>query len=116
MNEDGTIGSFPFWPALLLVLAFDLFLCVEIHSIARVTSRIETNLAGITKRSQLMESQMSASKTWQTMLEGIANDLLDLAKTDSDIRKVVDKYQIRRNQPVTPPESKDKDKDSKPAE
>lgn len=114
MSDDPQF-SVPFWPLLLLVLAFNLFLCVEIHSVRRVTDRIEQQHAAVTKRSQLMESQMAASRTWQTMLEGMANDLLDLAKSDSEVRKLVDKYQIRKNQPVAPADTKG-DKDSKPAE
>jgi len=115
MSGDDPQLSVPFWPVLLLVLAFSLFLCVEIYSVLRVTDRIEQQHAAVTKRAQLMESQMAASKTWQTMLEGMANDLLDLGKSDSEVRKLVEKYQIRKNQPVAPPESKG-DKDSKPAE
>ena len=115
MDGEENHGSCCFWPALLLVLAFNLFLIVEVYSIGRVTGRMNQQRDVVGKRIQQVESQMAAARTWQTMLEGMANDLLELSKTDSDVRKVVDKYQIRKNQPVAAPDAKD-DKDAKPAE
>jgi hypothetical protein len=112
MNGEENHGSCCFWPILLLVLAFNLFLCVEVHTITRVTGRMNQQREVVDNRIKQAESQMAAARTWQTMLEGIANDLLELSRTDGDIRKVVEKYQIRKNQPVPVPESKD----AKPAE
>lgn len=112
MNGEENHGSCCFWPAFLLILAFNLFLCVEALSIVRVTGRMDQQKAVVEKRIEQVESQMAAARTWQTMLEGIANDLLELSKTDAEVRKVVEKYQIRKNQPIAAPESKD----AKPAE
>jgi hypothetical protein len=110
MNGE-TQDGFPYLPVLLIVLAFDLFLATEAHAVWRVNNRFKQQDAIIAKRIEQVETQISASRTWQTMLEGIANDLLELGKTDGDVRKIVEKYQIRKNQPVTPPESnKEKDK------
>jgi len=114
MNGDATNG-FPFWPCLLVVLAFDFYLATEIHTVWRVTGRFQQQDAAVLKRVEQTQTQMAASRTWQTMLEGMANDLLDLSKTDAEIRKIVDKYQIRKNQPVAAPDAKD-DKAAKPAE
>ena len=113
MNGGDTSSGFPFWPFLLLVLAFDLYLGVEVHMVLRGTSRIKQQQTIVSNKIEQVQSQMPAARTWLTMLEGIANDLLDLSKTDADIRKLVEKYQIRKNKPLVSPESKDsKDKPS----
>jgi hypothetical protein len=112
MNEQETNNGFPFWPALFVILALNLFLVTQVHMIWRGTNRLKQQSEVVSKRIEQAEAQMAPARTWLTMLEGIANDLLELAKTDADVRAVVEKYQIRKNQPPAPPESKD----AKPSE
>ena len=107
-NSEST--GFPFWPGLLLILAFNLYLATEVHGLWRVKTRLSEQSEIVSKRIEQAQGQMAGARTWLTMLEGIANDLIELGKTDSDIRRIVDKYQIRRNQPVPLPSDKSKDK------
>lgn len=95
-----------FWPILLLILAFDCYLATQLQLAWRGTDRLKQQNAALATRIEQAEGQMKGLRTWPTVLEGVAKDLLEMAKTDSEVRKIVDKYQIRQNAPVAPaPES-----------
>jgi len=90
----------------MILLAFNCLLFSEVHFAWRALDRLERQKVAIEGRIEQTQAQVAAARTWMTILEGVCNDLLDLSKTDSDVRSVVDKYQIRRNQPIPLPEEK----------
>lgn|SRR3989344_4796161 len=112
-TPDPETQSFPFWPVLLVVLAFNLFLVSQIHTTWRGTTRIKEQREIFANRIRQAEGQLAAARTIMTTLQGLCNDLLDLSKTDSEIRRIVDKYEIRKNQPATPTNPPAEDSTSK---
>ena len=84
----------------LNVSAFNLFLASQIHNTWRGTTRLKEQQEIFANRIRQAEGQLAAARTIMTTLEGLCNDLLDLSKTDSEIRRIVDKYEIRKNQPA----------------
>ena len=111
-DYEGSV--FPFWPALFLLLAFDLLMASQIHDQWRISARLQQQNDVVAKRVQQAEIQMKGARTWQVILEGICKDMLEMSKTDSDVRRIVDKYQIRQNQ--TPASSAPPAPDSSPAQ
>jgi hypothetical protein len=111
-NESGHCC---FWPVLLFILAFNCFLIAEVHFAWRALDRLQIQKKNAITRVEQSQAQVAAARTWMAILEGVCNDLLDLSKSDSEVRRVVEKYQIRRNQPVPLPTEEGKDKAEKPA-
>ncbi|MDD2706369.1 MAG: hypothetical protein PHV34_00040 [Verrucomicrobiae bacterium] len=84
---------YPFW---LLILALNLLVLFLLHStwVANAKSRQEKN--EITQ--QIAQARVNAenARVVQSVLERLAGELLFLADSDQDIRRLVDKYQIKK--------------------
>lgn len=76
--------------SLLITMAWQIFLSLQTRSNAR---------AQFEQRKQLVEQ----STKIQSSLQNLVNDLLKLAETDKDAQSVVNKYQIRRKEPLSAP-------------
>ncbi len=90
MNDSQSSSSF--LPVLLLNVALLILLTWQV--VLSVQTRSNTK-SMVEQRQQLV----TQSTALQGNLERLVNDLLELAETDSDARAVVEKYQIRRNNP-----------------
>lgn len=104
-TPDPELPAFPFWPGLFVLLAFNLFLFSQIHNTWRGATRLQEQREIIAKRMTQAEGQLAAARTTMTTLQGLCTDLLELSKTDSDIRRITEKYEIRKNLPVKPADS-----------
>ena len=102
-HADNGASRLPFWPALFLLLAFDLLMASQIHGQWRINARLKQQNDVVAGRIQQAGTQMKGARNWQVMLDGICKDMLELGKTDPDVRRIIDKYQIRQNQPAAPP-------------
>ncbi len=97
--EQGSDRSFGM-AFVLLAVAFNLFLIFNaLLYWGGLKNQVRQNDA---LAQQIVQGRQVAAnaRTVQGMLEGIANDLLSLSASESDARRIVEKYQIRR---MTPP-------------
>jgi len=101
-----TPASSMFWPGLLMSLAFNLFLISQIHTIWNTSSDLNRQERILLQQLEKLRNDAVSARNVQALLEGVAGDLLVLAETDPDARRVVDKFQIRREFPATPAGSK----------
>lgn len=85
--------SSPFIPVLLLSVAMVLLLVWQCFLAWNTRSNLRTQFE---QRKQLV----SQSQLVQGNVQKLINDLLNLSETDADAKKVVDKYNIRRNAPA----------------
>ncbi len=99
---DPAPASPMFWPGLLMSLAFNLFLISQIHTIWNTSSDLNRQEKILLQQVEKLQNDVVPARNVQALLEGIANDLLVLAETDPDARRVVDKFQIRRDPPSAP--------------
>ncbi len=102
MNQDPSSQAGPasfFLPLLLLVTAFNLFLIFEVHAHWNNAAALKKAGQSLAQQASKAQSDVAQSRTVQTALEGLANDLIILSATDADARRIVDKYQIRRGTP-----------------
>lgn len=88
----------PFTPLLLVALAFGFYLVFQFHTIWLTTSRMRTQNAMLAEQGEKLKPELTASRTWQNFLEALANDVLVLGANDAEVRRVAEKYQIRRSQ------------------
>ncbi len=84
-------------PALLLINAFNLFLIFQIIDHGSRLVVLQRNRPSRIHQIEEAQSEIAQARTAQTVLESLAHDLLVLEATDPDIRRLVDKYQIRQN-------------------
>ena len=94
------------WPGILFVLAFNIWFASQAYIFWTNVSNLQTQTKILAEKIEKSRTDISRSRTIQTSLEGLANDMLLLANNDSDIRRIVDKYQIRKNTPVQQPKSR----------
>ncbi len=102
-NPSSTETSQIFWPSFFLTLAFIFFLLFQLQSTWNATNRLHRQKKELVLQQEQALVKVARARTMQTLLHGLANDLLNLAKTDSEIGKIVDKYQIRWTNPQTSP-------------
>jgi hypothetical protein len=101
MSEESPVNDTPqtsfFWPLLLSSLAFNAFLFFHLYNISTDTWRLHQNNVSLTQQTDAYRKNIMAARNVQTLLQALANDLIDMSTTDPDIRKIIDKYQIRRS-------------------
>lgn len=90
-----------FWPKFFLVQAFVIFLASQICLTWNGTSQLKAQEKAISQQLERSRNEIAQARNMQNLLEGMANDLLNLASTDSEVRKIVDKYQIRKKTSTT---------------
>lgn len=88
-----------FPPFLMALLAFDLFLATQTYGLWHIKKTLQQQEIFMAQKLSTTQSELVPARTMQTMLEGIAGDLLILSNSDPDIRKIVDRFQIRRETP-----------------
>lgn len=94
--------STPAVALLLLAVAFNLFLLFNaLLYWGGLKNQVRQNDALAAQIAQ-GKQQGANARVVQGMLEGLANDMLALSASDSDIRRIVEKYQIRRMNPPAP--------------
>jgi len=81
-----------FWPYTLLALSLVFILVWQIVLAANARSAIKAQATNLNQVS-------AAALQTKDSLQKIVVDLLELAKYDNDAKTIVDKYQIRQNQP-----------------
>lgn len=91
------VALFP--PIILVVLAFNLFLLSELHARWNDVSALRRASESLAERTERARADLPRSRTAQAALEGLANDLILLGNTDPDVRRIVDKHQIRKTTP-----------------
>ncbi len=101
-HHHPTAGGNLFWPSFLFVLAFDVFLMVQIHSRWNILSNLMNQQKTIIQQAHDMQNQVAAARTMVMMAGGLAQDILQLSNTDSDVRRMVDKYKSM-GITITPP-------------
>jgi hypothetical protein len=101
MNEEETSYHFPFWPAFFLTLAFTSFLLFQADTLFKRTQDLKRQEQALRRQSENAQTQLAAARNMSALLEKLANDLLVLGTIDSDARKLVEKYQIRKTDPTT---------------
>jgi flagellar biosynthesis/type III secretory pathway M-ring protein FliF/YscJ len=111
-------------PVLLLSLAISMFFASQIGAAKRSDETIRWQLDNLDKQlTQLKDGQkqlteliekrqelVGQSQKVQEQYTALLNDVLDLAKTDDDAAKVVEKWKIQRNTPPEGEAKKDEDK------
>jgi hypothetical protein len=86
----------------LLALAFNLFLLFNaLLYWGGLKNQVRQNDAFAQQIAQSKQVAANA-RVVQGMLEGLANDMLALSANDNDVRRIVEKYQIRRLNPPAP--------------
>ena len=93
-SSQNSNSASPFIPILLLSVAMVLLLLWQ--------CLVAWNTGG-NLRTQIEQRQplVNQSQLVQTNVQKLINDLLILSETDADAKKIIDKYQIRRNTPAT---------------
>lgn len=91
--ENTSSSSSPFIPVLLVAVAVLLLLVWQFLIAWNTRGNLR---AQFENRKQLV----TQSELVQGNVQKLINDLLELAVTDADAKKVVDKYNIRRNEPT----------------
>lgn len=87
---------------ILLAVAFNLFLLFNaLLYWGGLKNQVRQNDALAAQIAQ-GKQQGANARVVQGMLEGLANDMLALSANDSDVKRVVEKYQIRRMNPPAP--------------
>ena len=82
-----------FWPYTLLALSLVFILVWQIVLAANARGTLKAQAANL--------SQVSvAAQQTKDSLQKIVVELLELSKSDNDAKAIVEKYQIRQNQPV----------------
>jgi cell division protein FtsB len=84
-----------FWPISLLALSLICILVWQLVLGVQAKQNLQTQVAA-PQRKQALEQ----AKKVQTDLEKLVNDLLELAPSDKDAQTIVDKYQIKKNDPT----------------
>ena len=95
-NDSGSV----FWPILLLAISINLFLVLQLLGQWQRTSGMLQQQAAMSGQLEQLRANVVPAQKLQLMLQGLANDMLNEASHDPDVRKVVEKYQIRRAQTV----------------
>ncbi len=86
-----------FIPFILLAVSLLLFLIWQIGSVQSQRAGFKTTKAQLAEAIQKREPQAAQATEIKARLEGFANDLLEIAKTDQNAAAVVKKYDIQRN-------------------
>ncbi len=104
----------------LVALAIALFFAAQIGSIAQSAKIINWQISSNTTQSQALdetqkqlrdlsvqrEALVKQSEQVKSQYVSLLNDVLELAKTDDDAKKIVEKWNIRQQQPSAAPEPK----------
>jgi len=104
----------------LVALALCLFFAAQIASIGQTAKVISWQISSNTNQGQALdetekqlrelsvqrEALVKQSAQVKNQYVSLLNDVLELAKTDDDAKKIVEKWNIRQQQPEAPPEVK----------
>ncbi len=82
-----------FWPYAMLALSLIFILVWQLVLAANARGTIKAQANNLTQVS-------AAAQQTKDSLQKIVVDLLELSKSDNDAKAIVDKYQIRQNQPA----------------
>ena len=86
-----------FIPFILLAVSVLFSLLWQIASVWAQRSTFLTTKTQLAEAIQKREPQAAQAAEIKTRLEALANDLLDLAKTNSNAEAIVKKFEIQRN-------------------
>jgi len=105
MNEENqNTSSLPFfWPLLLSSLAFNFFLFFHLYTVTKETLRLRNEQTVLLQQVDTYQKNVVGARNIQAMLQALANDLLEIGTSDSEIRNITEKYQIRRVPASTSP-------------
>lgn len=87
------------WPVICLALAFDLFLLFEVETEWTAASKLRQQYRATSQGLEAARQQVAASRTTETLWQGLINDVLALAETDPDLQRILSRHQIFRPQP-----------------
>ena len=93
MENQSPAPASPFIPILLLSVAMVLLLIWQCIVAWNTRGNLRTQF-------EQRKPMVAQSELVQGNVQKLINDLLLLSETDADAKKVVDKYQIRRNAPA----------------
>jgi hypothetical protein len=82
-----------------MALALGLFLVAQAVTEWGAVSNLQRQRAQLGQQMQQARQQVVPSRNFQAILQSFAGDLLNLAVSDAEVRRVVEKYQIRRTPP-----------------
>jgi hypothetical protein len=91
--EHSSKSSSPFIPLLLATSAIVLLLVWQLLISWNARGNLKTQF-------ETRQEQAAKSQQVQQNIEALINDLINLSATDADAKKIVDKYNIRRNAPA----------------
>ncbi len=92
-----------FAPVLLVALALGLFLVSQAVTEWGVVSNLQRQRTQLGQQIQQASQQVAPSRNLQAILQSFASDLLNLSASDAEVRRVAEKYQIRRTPPPSAP-------------
>lgn len=92
-------------PAILFVAAFNLLLLFELHAQWRQVSALRKASQTLTQQVDRARSDKELLRNTQAALSSLAGSLLTLANNDAEVRRIVEKHQIRRNPTPASPSS-----------
>lgn len=98
-------GSF-FWTGSLLILAVILSLGVQILGAWNVSATLKKQNSELRQEMDSLMGAPARGKTIETRLQLLVDEMFILAKRETDIRKIIEKYRIERtaaNTPSPPP-------------
>ncbi len=103
MEENSSSSCCQFGAVLCLVLAFNLFMASQVQTLWRTTTNLKQQEINIGQQLDRSQNEFLQARNMQLLLEALANDMLAMANTDYDVRRLVEKYQIRRAGPAPAP-------------
>jgi hypothetical protein len=105
MNSESSIDK-SFIPVTLVTLSVIIFFVWQLKNISKQREDLQSAKGKLEELYQTnipkLDDQVQKSKQIQAGLEKLVLDLLDLAKTDTDARTIVDKYKIEQHNPTAP--------------
>lgn len=107
MNSDSSSSDKSFVPIVLLSLSIIVFFVWQLKIISQDRDTLQTNKQKMEEFEQStlpkLDDQVGKAKQIQAGLEKLVLDLLDVAKTDSEAKAIVTKYNIQQQAPAGSP-------------
>jgi hypothetical protein len=94
--EESTCSDSNKWWIFLLSLTLNVFLGSAVQELWSSRSILLEQEREMTSRLDSAKGSLSTSREMQTLLQGLATDLLSLGETDPEVRRIVDLHQIRK--------------------
>lgn len=100
MNDEEIVSppnASYFWPILILSISLNLVIGFQAYSVISETVALKAEEKSTAKEVDNLRRTVVPARNVQALLQALANDMLEMSRTDPDIQKIIDKYQIHRS-------------------